>query len=195
MEDLIKTIKSEIVALSKNTDTIKLIVLFSEGHTSFVTLVDNKEVDYEIGIETVLKINEYISNYRDDKNRLVITINKDKITETFDFDENYYILSNQGLLNLIIEKRKENSKIENEELIDLLSVAEYAITKTAIEKVILEECKLYLSIESCQLLTDILPNFIYNMDKYLFLCEISSDEIHESNLNEIIIQKIKNLYK
>ena len=197
MEDLIRIIKNEVSSLDSYIDTLTLIVLFSEGHISCNISVDGKDVNYEIGVEKALKISEYVNKLRQSHNiinRLTISINQNKVSQNFDFDENYYISVNQGVLNDIIEKRKDNLNIETQELKDLLSIAKYALTKVDIKELVSEECKLYLVIESCQLATDIHPNFIKNNNKYLFLCEIFNNDIHQLNIEVLVLRKIEQTY-
>lgn len=198
MEDLIKNIKTEVAYIYPDSNTITLIVFFSEGHISCNILVDGKDVNFEIGLENTLTISRYIKKSAKrhiTDNRFVILISPKGMSKKFDFDEGYYIRSNQGMLNGIIKKRKSNLKIENQELEDLLNVAKYALTKVKIKELVTVECRLYLVIESCQLITNILPNQVRNIDEYLFLCNITSEDIQQSNLNEIIVQKIEQVYE
>ena len=198
MEDLIKIIKNEVEGQDGYIDVLTLIVLFSEGHIIYNILVDGKEINYEIGVEKALKISEYVNKFTESHNsinRLTISINHNKVSRKFDFDEDYYVSINQGLLNAIVEKRKDNLNIETQELKDLLSIAKYALTKVDIKELVSEECKLYLVIESCQLATNIHPNFIKDNNKYLFLCEILNNDILQLNIEGIVLRKIEQTYK
>lgn len=198
MEDLIKIIKNEVEGRGVYIDTLTFIVLFSEGHISYNILVDGKDINYEIGVEKALKISEYVNKFTKSHNiinRLTISINQNKVSQKFDFDEDYYISINQGLLNAIVERRKDKLNIEIQELKDLLSIAEFAITKADIKLLASKECKLYLVIESCQLITDIPANFIMNNNKYIFLCKVSSEDIQQSNLEDIVLRKVEQTYK
>lgn len=198
MEDLIKIIKREVANHYNGIDTLTLVVLFSEGNIRCNILVDGKDIDYEVGVENILKISEYLSMSSEGHNtfnRLIISMNANEIFKKFDFDEDYFISSNQEILNAIVEKIKGNLNIEIQDLKDLLSIAKYAITKVDIKELASKDCKLYLLIESCQLVTDISPNFIKDNDRYLFLCEISKVDIQQSNLESILLRKIKQMYK
>jgi type IV secretory pathway VirB6-like protein len=196
MEEILKSIKNELSDTYLNIDILVLEVLFSKGHISCSILINGNSSNVEISVQNTLKISEYVQQFIEgNNNRMIVTMIGNEVSENFDFSNDYYISSNQGLLNDIIIKSNNKEKITADELKSLLLVAKYAISKTNIKTLINKNCKLYLAIDSLQLVTDIIPNVIRSSDKYLFLCEISTEDIGNENFENLLFQKIDQVYK
>jgi hypothetical protein len=201
MEEILRSIKNELSDTYVNIDILVLEVLFSKGHISCSILINGNNSNVEISVQKTLKISEYLqqfiegNNNNNNNNRMIVTMIGNEVSENFDFSSEYYISSNQGILNDILIKRNDLVKITADELKSLLLVAKYAISKTNTKALINENCKLYLAIDSFQLVTDISPNVIKTSDKYLFLCEISTEDIGAANFESLLLQKIDQVYK
>lgn len=196
MEEILKSIKNELSDAYINIDILVLEVLFSKGHISCTILINGNVSNVEISEQKMLKISEYVQQFIEgNNNRMIVTMIGNKVSENFDFSNDYYISSNLGLLNDILNKSKIKEKIIADELKSLLLVAKYAISKTNIKDLINKKCKLYLAIDSIQLVTDISPNVIRSSDKYLFLCEILTKDIGAADFENLLLQKIDKVYK
>lgn len=196
MEEILKSIKNELSDTYLNIDILVLEVLFSKGHISCNISINGNTSNVEISVQNTLKISEYVQQFIEgNNNRMIVTMIGNEVSENFDFSNDYYISSNLGLLNDILNKSKIKEKIIADELKSLLLVAKYAISKTNIKTLINKNCKLYLAIDSLQLVTDIIPNAIRSSHKYLFLCEISTEDIGNENFENLLLQKIDQVYK
>ena len=196
MEEILKSIKNELSDTYLNIDILVLEVLFSKGHISCNISINGNSSNVEISVQNTLKISEYVQQFIEgNNNRMIVTMVGNKVSENFDFSSEYYISSNQGILNDILIKRNDLVKITADELKSLLLVAKYAISKTNIKTLINKNCKLYLAIDSFQLVTDISPNVIKSSSNYLFLCEISTEDIGVANFENLLLQKIDQVYK
>ena len=196
MEEIVESIKKELSNTYANIDKLILEVLFSNGHISCSILINDNVSKVEISVEQTLKISEYVQQFIEGNyNKMIVTIIGNEVFEHFDFSKDYYISSNEGLLNDILQKRKKLEQINADELKSFLLVAKYAISKTNINDLISKNCKLYLVIESHQLVTDISPNVIKNSYKYLFLCEISANDIGGKNFKNLLLRKIEAEYE
>jgi predicted ATP-grasp superfamily ATP-dependent carboligase len=196
MEEILKSIKNELSDAYINIDILVLEVLFSKGHISCTILINGNVSNVEISEQKMLKISEYVQQFIEgNNNRMIVTMIGNKVSENFDFSSEYYISSNQGILNDILTKRNDLVKITADELKSLLLIAKYAISKTNIKDLINKSCKLYLAIDSFQLVTDISPNMIRSSGKYLFLCNISTEDIGAANFENLLLQKIDQVYK
>jgi hypothetical protein len=196
MEEILRSIKNELSDTYLNIDILVLEVLFSKGHISCSILINGNVRNVEISVQNTLKISEYVQQFIEgNNNRMIVTMIGNEVSENFDFSNDYYISSNQGLLNDIIIKSNNKEKITADELKSLLLAAKYAISKTNIKDLINKKCKLYLAIDSIQLVTDNSPNVIRSSDKYLFLCNISTEDIGAANFENLLLQKIDQVYK
>lgn len=196
MEEILKSIKNELSDTSPNIDILVLEVLFSKGHISCSILINGNVSNVEISVQKILKISEYVRQFIEgNNNRMIVTMKGNEVSENFDFSNDYYISSNQGILNDILTKRNDLAKITADELKSLLLVAKYAISKTNIKNLINKNCKLYLVIDSFQLVTDISPNIIKRSGNYLFLCEIATEDMRAPNFENLLLQKIDQVYK
>lgn len=196
MEEILKSIKSELSDTHLNMDILVLEVLFSIGHVSSSILINGNVNNVEISVQNTLKISKYVQQFIEgNNNRMVVTMIGNEVSENFDFSHDYYISSNQGILNDILTKRNDLAKITADELKSLLLVAKYAISKTNIKNLINKNCKLYLAIDSFQLVTDISPNIIKRSRNYLFLCEIATEDMRAPDFENLLLQKIDQVYK
>ena len=194
MEEVLKSIKNELA--STNVEILVLEVLFSKEHLSCRILINGEISNAEISVQKTLKISEYLQQFEGGKNnRMTVTLKGNEVLENFDFSPEYYISCNQGVLNDIILKSNDQVKITVDELKNLLLIAKYAISKTDIKHLINKSCKLYLVIDSLQLVTDISPNQRRSEEKYLFLCSISTEDIGKSKIENLLMQKIEQVYK
>ena len=194
MEEVLKSIKNELA--STNVEILVLEVLFSKEHISCRILINGEISNAEISVQKTLKISEYLQQFEGGKNnRMTVTLKGNEVLENFDFSPEYYISCNQGVLNDIILKSNDQVKITSDELTNLLLIAKYAISKTDIKHLINKSCKLYLVIDSLQLVTNISPNQLRSEEKYLFLCSISNEDIEKSNIENLLLQKIEQVYK
>lgn len=196
MEEVLKSIKNELTNRNINIDILVLEVLFSKRHLSCSILINGVISNAEISVQKTLKISEYLQQFEGGKNnRMTVTLKGNEVLENFDFSTEYYISCNQGVLNDIILKSNDQVKITVDELKNLLLIAKYAISKTDIKHLINKSCKLYLVIDSLQLVTDISPNQRRSEEKYLFLCSISTEDIGKSKIENLLLQKIEQVYK
>lgn len=196
MEEVLKSIKNELTNRNINIDILVLEVLFSKRHLSCSILINGEISNAEISVQKTLKISEYLQQFEGGKNnRMTVTLKGNEVLENFDFSPEYYISCNQGVLNDIILKSNDQVKITSDELTNLLLIAKYAISKTDIKHLINKSCKLYLVIDSLQLVTNISPNQLRSEEKYLFLCSISNEDIEKSNIENLLLQKIEQVYK
>lgn len=196
MEDLIRVIKKKYITHNSKFNEIIIEVLFSSGHLSYTVLADGVIKDLDLGLKITLDISKFVAPYiKESTNKMILTINNIEETLKFEFSEEYYISSKQELLFTLKEKIQDSVAIKNEELRDLLLIAKYAVNKVNLKELLTSECKLYLTIQNLQLVTDILPNFIMNKNKFLLLCQISEKDVGAANLGDLVLRKIDELNK